>query len=160
MKKQTSKGFTLIELLIVIGIISVLLGMGTSYYSQAQKKARDTKKRSDLKQIQNALELYRQNTEGSPPIAYPTRSINGETGKLGTTCAPDAAPTGILPFIKEIPCDDNTLTPTPYYYGVDNTNLTFTLCACLEAGTAGDKDCSTCGAYTCTANKCAVVNEP
>lgn len=52
------KGFTLLEMLVVIGIIAILVSIGISSYSTAQKKARDAKRKSDLKSIQSALEQY------------------------------------------------------------------------------------------------------
>ncbi|MGB9883476.1 MAG: type II secretion system protein [Microgenomates group bacterium] len=52
------KAFTLLELLVVIGIIAILVALGTTSYSTAQKKSRDAKRKSDLKAIQNALEQY------------------------------------------------------------------------------------------------------
>jgi len=52
------KGFTLLEMLVTIGIISVIVSMGFVSYSTAQKKARDAKRKSDLKAIQNAMEQY------------------------------------------------------------------------------------------------------
>lgn len=52
------KGFTLLEMLVVVGIIAVLVSIGISSYSTAQKKARDAKRKSDLKSIQSALEQY------------------------------------------------------------------------------------------------------
>lgn len=147
------KGFTLIELLVVVGIIGLLVGLGTSYYSTAQKKARDSQRRSDLKQLQQALELYRQ--DKTAPIAYPTESgvntLGSCSGILGD------APTPAVVYLQKIACDPGSLTPTPYYYNVDNTNLTYTVCACLEAGSAADSDCSDCSGLTCTANKCTVV---
>lgn len=57
-KNHFSKSFTLLELLVVIGIIAILVGLGTMSYSTAQKKSRDAKRKSDLKTIQNALEQY------------------------------------------------------------------------------------------------------
>jgi len=51
-------GFTLLEMLVVIGLIGVLVGLGSVSYSTAQKKARDAKRKSDLKSIQNAFEQY------------------------------------------------------------------------------------------------------
>ena len=57
-KFQIHKGFTLLEMLVVIGIIAVLIGMGAVSYSTAQRKARDAKRKSDLKAIQNSLEQY------------------------------------------------------------------------------------------------------
>lgn len=51
-------GFTLLELLVAIGIIVLIVGMGFTSYSTAQKKARDAVRKSDLKAIQNSLEQY------------------------------------------------------------------------------------------------------
>lgn len=52
------KGFTLLELLVVISIIGILIALGTVSYSAAQKKARDSKRRGDMKSLQNAMEQY------------------------------------------------------------------------------------------------------
>jgi prepilin-type N-terminal cleavage/methylation domain-containing protein len=64
MKIQISKskfqkfGFTLLELLVVIAIIGTFLAVGIGSFSTAQKKARDTKRKTDLREIHNALEQY------------------------------------------------------------------------------------------------------
>jgi len=59
MKKfSINSGFTLLEMLVVIGIIGIIVSMGFVSYSTAQKKARDAKRKSDLKSIQNCLEQY------------------------------------------------------------------------------------------------------
>ena len=53
-----SKGFTLIELLVVVAIIAILVTLGASSYTTAQRKGRDVQRKSDLKQVQSALEFY------------------------------------------------------------------------------------------------------
>ena len=54
-----STGFTLIELLVVISIIGVLASVVLSSLESARASARDVERISDLKQIQTALEMYR-----------------------------------------------------------------------------------------------------
>lgn len=56
--KQNLRGFTLIELLVVIAIIGILSSVVLASLNSARTKARDTRRVSDLKQIQVALELY------------------------------------------------------------------------------------------------------
>ncbi|MBI5127130.1 prepilin-type N-terminal cleavage/methylation domain-containing protein [Candidatus Roizmanbacteria bacterium] len=65
------KSFTLMEMLIVIGIIAILVALGASSYSTAQKKARDAKRKSDLKTIQNSFEQYYSICNFSYPSAIP-----------------------------------------------------------------------------------------
>lgn len=52
------KGFTLIELLVVISIIGLLSTFALISLDNSRKKARDSKRKADLKQIQTALEVY------------------------------------------------------------------------------------------------------
>lgn len=62
-------GFTLIELLVAIGIMGIIattLLLTVNPFGQIQK-SRDAIRKSDLKQIQNALELYYQDNNGYPP---------------------------------------------------------------------------------------------
>ncbi|HEQ78175.1 MAG TPA: prepilin-type N-terminal cleavage/methylation domain-containing protein [Euryarchaeota archaeon] len=67
MFKNTKKGFTLIELLVVISIIGLLSSVILASLNTARSKARDAQRISDLKQIQLALELYR-DENGSYPV--------------------------------------------------------------------------------------------
>jgi prepilin-type N-terminal cleavage/methylation domain-containing protein len=79
------KGFTLLEILVVIGIIAVLVGLATTSYSTAQKKARDTKRKSDLRTIQNCLEqYYSYNNNFKYNGSLPTGSGLVSTGTLPT----------------------------------------------------------------------------
>jgi prepilin-type N-terminal cleavage/methylation domain-containing protein len=52
-------GFTLIELLVVIAIVGILFAVGTSSYITAQRQVRDSRRKTDLLEIQQALETYR-----------------------------------------------------------------------------------------------------
>lgn len=51
-----SKGFTLVELLVVVTIIGILSTIGIVVFSDAQKNARDGRRRADIESIANAIE--------------------------------------------------------------------------------------------------------
>jgi len=52
------KGFTLVELLVVIGIIGILVAIISLGSSGARRQARDDRRVADLRQVQQALQLY------------------------------------------------------------------------------------------------------
>lgn len=57
-------GFTLIEMLVVIAIISILIGIGVNTFTIAQKKARDVRRKADLRTIKTAFFMYYQDKNG------------------------------------------------------------------------------------------------
>ncbi len=79
------KGFSLIELLVVISIIGVLVAVAVASYTGAQIKARDARRRSDLKSIQAAMEQY-----------YSTTGANSY-GTVATSFSPNPVPTDPKP---------------------------------------------------------------
>jgi prepilin-type N-terminal cleavage/methylation domain-containing protein len=54
---QTQKGFTLIELMVVVTIIILLMAAITYSFLPALSKSRDTRRFTDLKDLQKALNL-------------------------------------------------------------------------------------------------------
>src|SRR3990167_5250220 len=80
--KLQKNGFTLMELLVVISIIAILISIGLTSFSTAQKKARDSKRKSDIKEVQNALEQY-YSVCGS---LYPT-GVDGSFYANGIVCS-------------------------------------------------------------------------
>jgi len=79
---KAKTGFTLIELLVVIAIIGILASVVLSSLSSARAGARDAKKISEIRQIQTALELYR-NQFGQ----YPNQGTSGlcESHRMGSS---------------------------------------------------------------------------
>ena len=59
-------GFTLIEMLVVVAIIGLLASVVITGLGSARQKARDVRRISDIRQIQNALE-----THYSDNVSYP-----------------------------------------------------------------------------------------
>jgi prepilin-type N-terminal cleavage/methylation domain-containing protein len=68
-KKIKKTGFTLVELLVVIAIISILTIISVSSFRNAQIKARDAQRKSDLEQVSKALMLYYSDT-GTFPASF------------------------------------------------------------------------------------------
>ncbi len=63
------RGFTLIELLVVIGTISLFSTILLASMSTYRIKARDAARLNDVRQIQNALEMYYVTNKGYPVCA-------------------------------------------------------------------------------------------
>ena len=71
---RNKKGFTLIELLVVIGILAVLLAITLIAINPAQQisSAEDTKRKSDVNAILNAVNQYMVATNGTIPAPITT----------------------------------------------------------------------------------------
>lgn len=80
-KNKFKKAFTLIEMLVVISLIGILAALALASFSSAQKQARDTARKSDLKQYQGALEVYANLANG----LYPGRTAS--VPAYSTLCA-------------------------------------------------------------------------
>lgn len=99
------KGFTLIELLVVISIIGILITMVTVSFGAVQKQARDTQRKSDLKQYQTALENFANTQTG---MVYPSKtsavvanSICTTLGITGTCPTDPKSPTYVYNYISD-----------------------------------------------------------
>ena len=147
--KQSKQGFTLIELLVVIAIIGSLSVLFVPNFMAAREKARDTQRKSDLKQIQKAFELYKQDQS---PVTLP----NGLPA-TGSCFSSSAGCTGNI-YMTHFPGDP--LPSFHYTYIFDNTNLTYTLCACLENKADPDGVNAPCTGFACSSGKSYVVNQP
>ena len=129
--KINKKGFTLIELLVVIAIIGLLSTLAVVALGSARTKARDSKRLSDLKQVQTALELY-YTDQG----LYPTASSSITLGAGSAVCLNSsgfAAAGCATPYMGLVPNDPGSNT-----YGYASANgSTYTITATLE-GTVND----------------------
>lgn len=96
------EGFTLIELLVVIAIIGILAALALVSFTATQRQARDTQRKSDLKQFQTSLENYANINNGF----YPSRT---STQNASTTVCTDLGLTGC-------PVDPKFSSDASYYY--------------------------------------------
>ena len=110
------RGFTLIELLIVLAIIGTLTSFLMANFLGARSRARDAQRKSDMRQIQAALELYRAD-QGSYPAA-PLPACGSALTSGGAT------------YMQKIPCDPTNSGQFLYRY--TTTGTTYALIACEE----------------------------
>jgi len=110
LKNNFKKGFTLIELLVVISIIGILAALAFVSFTTSQRQARDTQRKSDIKQYSTALEEFANANSG----LYPSRTTN--TAASGTLCTTDLS----ISTCSEDPksASDSTFT---YYYQSDGS---------------------------------------
>jgi len=103
-KLSIQKGFTLIELLVVIGILAVLLAITLIAINPANQfaKANNTKRRSDVNAILNAVNQYMADNKGVLPTGIGTTpSTIADTGAdLCTVLVPR--------YIAALPVDPQT----------------------------------------------------
>lgn len=104
-KLKINEAFTLIEMLIVISLIGILAALALVSFGPIQKQARDTTRKSDLKQYQNSLEMYANLTNG----LFPSRT----TSSLASTTLCSDLNVRLEP---DISCSED-----PKYDGVDAT---------------------------------------
>ncbi len=162
------KGFTLIELLIVIAIIGMLSAMLVPNFMGARERARDAQRKSDLKQIQKAFEMYRQD---QTPEDYPS------TADLGTSLPTDGyCFNSTSPYLKSSCSNSDTIYMSKFpippnagsgeYYTYTHTSgeLVYKICGCLEnqADPDGSSSCADCSYdnHCQTSNTCYIVTQP
>lgn len=145
-KGALQKGFTLIELLLVLAIIGVLTSFLMANLIGAKARARDAQRKSDLRQIQAALELYRSDNGAYPPAPLPacgsSLSFNGSV------------------YMQAIPCDPLNNGQFVYTYSLTGGGSGYTLIACLENVNDAQKDKTNAANCTGTSNWSFTVTNP
>jgi type II secretion system protein G len=91
------KGFTLIELLVVIAIIGLLATVVMTSLSVSRARAEIAKVLTDYKTFSNALELYRQNNNGT----YPDDPSNPDVAS--PISISDLTSTYLADYLKQVP---------------------------------------------------------
>lgn len=106
--KSALKGFTLIEILIVVSILFTLMGLGLAAFRESKAAATDSKRKTELTNIAQALELYYQKNREYPDSGgkWITSSSGSSTWIVGLV--PD--------FINSLPLDPNQNALKPYRY--------------------------------------------
>ena len=136
-RNKTGAGFTLLELMIVVAILSLLsAGIITvlNPYEQIQK-SNDGRRKSDLSQIQKALELYYEDNG-----RYPLQSDDGSYQIVGVNqnILPWGSPW--IPYMNLLPKDPSS--SKKYVYIIDSTGQAYFLYASLDRGAKDKQACN------------------
>lgn len=147
MRTTLQKGFTLVELLVVVAIIGLLAGIATVSVNSTRVRARDARRIADVKQMQNALELYNNANAG----IYPAKTAADITLGDADNDVIDSSAAGIVAtptagadiFLNIVPRDPKT-----------GQNYTYKMCgAAAVAGGAAARSCLAYGiAFTTEAS--------
>ncbi len=127
------KGFTLVELLTVISIISILTALLTVSFVSVSQRGRDAQRKSNIRQIQAALELYRADNDAYPPAV--SNSIGSST-TVSVACNQPFVVGGIT-YMQKMPCDPEG-TNVKYFYSSTSPYSTYGLVSCLD--NTGDRE--------------------
>ncbi len=154
-RPNSQSGFTLIEILIVIVIIGILAAIGLGSFRSSQIKSRDSRRKSDLKNIATALELY-YNDKRSYPLGDGSGGLLACSGSGATCTAGLVMSDGGATYMVQFPGDPGS---SSYYYDTDASGSYFRLYARLEnaldsqsaqvGGEAAVYDGKDCGAAEC-----------
>jgi len=133
--QKIKAGFTLIELIMVVAIIGTILTVSFISFTNARQKARDTKRLSDITQIQNTLELYLRD-EGRYPDAITFGS--SLTGSSSIRVYMNNLPQ------NPSPRDDGVCPNNDYIYTINESGYLLDFCLSEPTAqlTAGEK-CAT-----------------
>jgi len=144
MKKSA---FTLIELLIVITIVGVITSITFVSLNATRVKSRDAKRISDIRQLQSALEMYRNDNNSYPSAITAGQALVGEIN--GQT------------YMKKVPTApgnaDGSCTTDTYDYAGTYTNYTLSYCLGGAVQNVGPANCQAipgnpCYTFTCGDN--------
>jgi len=150
MEQATKRGFTLIELLVTISVIGILSSIVYANLGGTSGTGHDAKRKSDLRNMQSAIEQYK-NKKG----VYPSEGcVVGSDGFSGENdCL--AYISGLAPeFISVLPHDPKRLTNVGYAYTTNSAGTVYKLMAVgtVESETVTSdsefKSCDTSGICT------------
>ena len=154
---KSGHGFTLIEILITLALIGVMAtGIIVVLNPLVQlQKAQDAKRKSDLSQIQKAVEQYYQDNGSYPPkfaaTDYRIKALDGSVVNWGDPW---------LPYMANLPADPNS--SKNYVYNSTSNGQTYYIYASLDRGANDPQVCNngaacsslpagaSCGTGTCS----------
>lgn len=147
--KDKKRGFTLIELLVVIAIIGILATVASVSLIQARRRARDTKRVSDIQQMRNALLLYSnqratypQQDEVPPLVLGGPQAGCFDDSNEGFKAAGTCGAGGEIILMQRVPAELTAGYTTYKYWSVGEQDYRITFKLEGEIGDLSEGDCT------------------
>jgi prepilin-type N-terminal cleavage/methylation domain-containing protein len=160
-----TRGFTLIELLVVIAVIGLLASVIMVSLNSARAKARDARRKEDLKQISLALEMYYNEYGGYPSGAWPNVDF-----RITASLALEPKMLQFIPSFAKDPSGADTCYNNAYLYlsnvyddgsGNNAKATSYSLYATLEDQSTSNLDADGADGWLASgANACAGSQRP
>lgn len=125
--RRLSRGFTLVELLVTITVISILAVIVYANVGKANPKARDVERQADLRNLQSAIEQYKQKNG-----EYPAMGCGPDANGLSDEgdCPNGSYITGLAPeFITVLPKDPRRGSAAGYGYVTNSMGSSYKIIA-------------------------------
>lgn len=129
------RGFTLIELLVVISIIGILAALAMVSFTGSQRQARDTARKSDLRQYQSILEEFANKNNSLYPLRADANGAQASTtlcSDLGLTgCSEDSKYASDPTFVYKYQSDS---TQYALWAKLENSDDYWVICSSGKVG--------------------------
>lgn len=99
-------GFTLIEVIVVVSIVAILASVISINFNEGSAQSRDAKRQGDLRNVQSAIELYKQKEGRYPAGCRPAGQWSGQSGTAYACASGNQYIIGLAPeYIPTLPTD-------------------------------------------------------
>jgi len=134
---KSSAGFTLIEIITAVGVLAILASVTLAAVNPLEqyRKAQDSRRKSDLSQVQKALEAYYQDFERYPASSTGQIVVANDSGDPTKEWG-----SSWTPYLEVLPIDPNSLKQ--YSYWADTDGQTYRLYTSLDRGTKDPASCA------------------
>lgn len=131
-RQSARSGFTLVELLIVISIIGILARFLFVNFAEVRIRGRDTRRKSDLTSMKQALRLYYNDYQRYPASDEADRILGCGADGIEICAWGSAFVAGSTTYMGELPADPINIGAQVYHYVQSDDGEDFQLWTVME----------------------------
>jgi len=122
MKLKNKKGFTLVEMLVVIAIIGILMALLFPAFTHVMKKAKVTKAKTEISQIEQAWKAFLMDYKKFPPGTDAKEGVGMETKYIDHLIGDDTSINVRGTMYMELDPNENYTDPWGRIYNIKMNN--------------------------------------